>query len=370
MLFWHRSKRFSLLVLSLSRFLDQCHAKVWQRGIEEPMDKDLITACSAIDRLVTVEARISVSSRSVINKLYAAAFEAQGGTPLSLQAAELIAGQAKPNTTVFITTGAGDPRFMPAGETDGPPGAAALAVAIHAATGAVPILLTEKEFVENLSATAMAAGLGLRSPEYAMKTPFTTFVLPLAADGTAEAEAKTYLDTYSPVLIVSTEKIGPNAAGIAYMSSGTPAADTRSRAEFLFDLAAKMGIPSIGIGDNGNEIGFGRIEDAVKRWKPNGERLATRVATDVLFPANISNWGAYGVIAALAILLRRPDLLHDTDTERRMIEACVAANAVDGSTGRHILAVDGTSLAMQQALVTMLAGIVRNAMIQGYKRPF
>lgn len=334
------------------------------------MNNDLMTVCSAIDRLVTVEARISVSSRGVIEKLYAAALEVQGGKPLSLQAAELIKKQAKPNTTVFITTGAGDPRFMPAGETDGPPGAVALASAIHTATGAVPILLTEREFVENLSATALAVGLGLRSPEYAMKTPCTTFVLPLAADKTAEAEAKTYLDTYSPSLIISIEKIGPNAAGIAHMSSGTPAADSRARAEVLFDLAAARGIPSIGIGDNGNEIGFGRIEDAVKRWKPNGERLATRVVTDVLFPANISNWGAYGVIAALAILLERPDLLHDESIERRMIEACVATNAVDGSTGRHILAVDGTPLAMQQAVVTMLAGIVRNAMIKGYKRPF
>ncbi|MGD9924787.1 MAG: glutamate cyclase domain-containing protein [Hyphomicrobiaceae bacterium] len=334
------------------------------------MDKDLLTACSAIDRLATVEARISVSSRGVIEPLYAAAFEAQGRRPLCLLAADLILEHAKPGKTVFITTGAGDPRFMPAGETDGPPGAAALAVAIHAATGAVPVLLTEAEFIENLSATAAAAGLGLRSPEYALKTPFTTTVLPLAADDGAKDQAKQYLDTYAPTLLVSTEKIGPNADGVAHMSSGTPAAGSRARAEHLFDIGAARGIASIGIGDNGNEIGFGRISDAVKRWKPGGERLATRVATDVLFPANISNWGAYAVIAALAIRLQRPDLLHDADTERRMIEACVATNAVDGSTGRHILAVDGTPLAMQQAVVTMLAGMVRNALIKGYKRPF
>jgi D-glutamate cyclase len=334
------------------------------------MNKDLIIACGAIDRLVTVEARISASSRGVIEKLYAAALEAQGGRPLSLQAAELIAARATRGVPLFVATGAGDPRFMPAGETDGPPGAAALALAIHAATGAVPILLTEKEFVASLSATALAAGLGLRSPELALKTPFTTAVLPLAADDSAQEEAARYLDAYKPSLVIATEKIGPNADGIAHMSSGTPAAGSRARAEYLFDLAAARGIASIGIGDNGNEIGFGRIVDAVRRWKPGGERLATRVATDVLFPANVSNWGAYGVIAALAILAERPELLHDPDTERRMIEACVATHAVDGSTGRHILAVDGTSLAMQQAVVTMLAGIVRNALIKGYKRPF
>ncbi len=334
------------------------------------MDQDVVTACCAIDRLVTVEARISVSSRGVIEKLYDAAFEAQGRRPLSLQAAELIATHAKPGRSVFIATGAGDPLYMPAGETDGPPGAAALALGIHAATGAIPVLLTEGEFVENLSATALAAGLGLRGPEYASKTAFTTTVLPLAADESAKAQATNYLDTFAPTLVIATEKIGPNAEGIAHMSSGTPAANSRARAEHLFDIAAARGIPSIGIGDNGNEIGFGRIESAVKKWKPGGERLATRVATDVLFPANISNWGAYGVIAALSVLLGRTDLLHDAEIERRMIEACVATHAVDGSTGRHILAVDGTPLAMQQAMVTMLTGIVRNAQIKGYKRPF
>ena len=316
------------------------------------MDQDIVTACRAIDRLVTVEARISVSSRGVIENLYGAALDAQGGLPLSLQAAQLIAAHAKAGKTIFIATGAGDP------------------LGIHAATGATPILLTEAEFVENLSATALAAGLGLRNPDYASKTAFTTTVLPLAADGSAVAQAEAYFESFSPTLVIATEKIGPNAEGIAHMSSGTPAAASRARAEHIFDLAAARGIPSIGIGDNGNEIGFGRIEGAVKKWKPGGERLATRVATDVLFPANVSNWGAYGVIAALSILLGRTDLLHDVETERRMIEACVATHAVDGSTGRHILAVDGTPLAMQQAVVTMLAGIVRNAQIKGYKRPF
>lgn len=339
-------------------------------GAKESMEANTINVCRHIDRVVTVEARISDYSRGVIEKLYTAALEEAGGEPLSLKAARLILDHAKPGRPVFIATGAGDPRYLPAGETDGPPGAAALALAIHMATGAVPILLTEKEFVENLSATALAAGLGLRTPEVALETPYTTAVLPLAADESAEREAAGYLDRFAPTLVAAIEKIGPNANGVAHMASAKPAAKTRARAECLFDLSAKRGIPSLGIGDNGNEIGFGRIEDAVKRWKPGGEALATRVATDVLVAANVSNWGAYGVAAALAVLQGRPEILHDAETERRMLEACVATHAVDGSTGRHILAVDGMPLAMQQAVVTMLNVIVRNALIKGYKRPF
>jgi hypothetical protein len=323
-----------------------------------------------IDRLVTVEARISPTSRNVIVHLYEAACAAQGGGPLSILAAQQILQHLGPGKVVFLTTGAGDPRYLPAGETDGPPGVAALALAIHAATGAVPLLFTEEPFRENLAATTLAAGLGIRSPEHALNTGFTTAILPLAHDDSAEQQAASYLDTYKPAMVISIEKIGPNKHGIAHTSTGTPTAADRARAECLFDEAARRGIPSLGIGDNGNELGFGLIADAVAKYKPNGERLCTRVKTDVLVPANTSNWGAYAVEAALAALVGKPELMHSAETERRMIEACVAAHGVDGSTGRHTLQVDGMPADASCAIVTLLGCIVRNGLVTGFKRAF
>ncbi len=323
-----------------------------------------------IDRLVTVEARISPTSRNVIAHLYEAACHAQGGGPLSVLAARQILTHLGPGKTVFITTGAGDPRHLPAGETDGPPGVAALALAIHAATGAVPLLFTEAQFRENLAATALACGLGIRDPAYALNTAFTTAVLPLAHDQSAAQQAVKYLDTYKPAMVISIEKLGPNPQGIAHTSTGTPTAGDRARAECLFDEAARRGIPSLGIGDNGNELGFGLIAEAVAKYKPNGARLCTRVKTDVLVPANTSNWGAYAVEAALAALTGRPELMHTADTERRMIEACVATHGADGSTGRHILQVDGMPADVSCAVVTMLGCIVRNGLVEGFKRAF
>ena len=108
----------------------------------------------------------------------------------------------------------------------------------------------------------------------------------------------------------------------------------------------------------------------MKRYKPAGDRLVTRVATDALVAANTSNWGAYGIIAALSAATERPELLHTPQIEARMLSACVAAHGVDGSTGRHILAVDGMPEEMQLAIVTMLGVIVRNGLVSGYKRPF
>ena len=323
-----------------------------------------------IDRLVTVEARISPTSRNVIVQLYEAARDKQGGGPLSMLAARQILKHLGPGKTVFITTGAGDPRYLPAGETDGPPGVAALALAIHAATGAVPLLFTEAPFVENLAATTLAVGLGIREPRYALNTGYTTSVLPLAHDDAAEKQAVEYLDTYKPAMVISIEKLGPNPAGVAHTSTGTPTAGDRARAECLFDEAARRGIPSLGIGDNGNELGFGLIPEAVAKYKPNGARLCTRVATDVLIPANTSNWGAYAVEAALAALSGKPEIMHSAEIERRMIEACVDTHAADGSTGRHILQVDGMPMEVSCAVVTMLGCIVRNGLVENFKRAF
>jgi hypothetical protein len=323
-----------------------------------------------IDRLVTVEARISASSRGVISKLYEAACAAQGGGPLSMLAARQILKVLSPGKVVFIVTGAGDPQFLPAGETDGPPGVAALAVAIYGATGSIPILLTDEPYVANVEATALAAGLGIRRPSLVTKTPYTTAVLPIADGDAAEAQAKSYIEQFAPAMMISIEKLAPNPDGVACSSTGTPTTPLRGRAEYLFDLAAAANIPTLGIGDNGNEIGFGKILDAVHKHKPNGEKVGTRVATDVLVAANTSNWGAYGVEAALAALLGRPELMHSAEIEKRMLEACVTAHGVDGSTGRHVMAVDGMPAEVQYALVTMLACIVRNGTITGFKRGF
>lgn len=285
-------------------------------------------------------------------------------------AARRILDTLSPGKVVFIVTGAGDPDFLPAGETDGPPGVAALALAIHTATAALPILLTRAAFVANVAATALACGLGIRSPDALHRVPFSAAVLPVAAGDAAEQQALDYVEQFDPAMMISIEKLGPNPDGIACSSTGTPTSAERGRAECLFDLAAARGIPTLGIGDNGNEIGFGLIRDAVAQYKPNGARLGTRVATDVLVPANTSNWGAYAVEAALAVLLDRPALMHGPEIERRMIEACVDADGVDGSTGRHVLAVDGMPMEMSCAVVTLLGGIVRNGLVRGFKRGF
>ncbi|HET9015734.1 MAG TPA: glutamate cyclase domain-containing protein, partial [Thermomicrobiaceae bacterium] len=135
-------------------------------------------------------------------------------------------------------------------------------------------------------------------------------------------------------------------------------------------VARERGVLTVGIGDGGNEIGFGNIVEVIREVQPAGRRclcpcgqgVATVVGTDVLVAAAVSNWGAYGVVAMLAYLLGKPDLVQDDDTEYRMLQAAVAAGASDGVYAAPIMAVDGTSWRVQRALVTMLREIVTNGL--------
>jgi hypothetical protein len=329
---------------------------------------NLENLCRNLDRLMTVEARISDYSRGAICKLYEAALAAQGG-PLTLLAARHVLAAAQPGRVALVVTGAGGHKHMPHGETDGPLGAVVLARAIHEATGAVPVLLTDHHSRESLEATALAAGLGIRTLDVAKEVAFTTHVLTLGPGEPDEPGAAALMDALDPCVMCSVERLGPAPDGIAYNASGNPAAAVRAHTERLFDLAASRGIPSLGIGDNGNEIGFGRIYQAVVAHKAYGERLATRVATDVLVPANTSNWGAYAVVAAMAALLRTPDLAHDPATERRILDANIAKGSADGSTGRNIDAVDGMPGHVSVSFVDMMRCIVRNGLVT-HKRAF
>ena len=70
------------------------------------------------------------------------------------------------------------------------------------------------------------------------------------------------------------------------------------------------------------------------------------------------------------MLTGKPEIMHSAAIERRMIEACVDAHGADGSTGRHILQVDGMPADASCAIVTMLGCIVRNGLLSGFKRAF
>ena len=62
----------------------------------------------------------------------------------------------------------------------------------------------------------------------------------------------------------------------------------------------------LAVGDGGNEIGMGKLPPGlIARTVPNGEKIACVTSCDQLVVAGVSNWGAYGLMAALAVAAPR-----------------------------------------------------------------
>jgi len=107
------------------------------------------------------------------------------------------------------------------------------------------------------------------------------------------------------------------------------------------------------VGDGGNEIGMGALGTRLGRAGARLRKVASIVTARHPVVAGVSNWGAYGIVVELARLARRP-LLHTGDEERRMIEACVKAGAVDGITRKHEATVDALPVEAHVGMVELL----------------
>ena len=107
---------------------------------------------------------------------------------------------------------------------------------------------------------------------------------------------------------------------------------------------------TVGIGDGGNEIGMGAVpwEELVARLPgEDSDRIPCRIATDWNLLAGISNWGAWGLAAAVAVLADRVELLSPLtlDWQRELVARLVADGpGVDGPSGRPVVGVDGLGI--------------------------
>lgn len=332
-----------------------------------------------VDRLCTIGMRPRGMSRHTLLPLYAAA-RSEAGEPLAMKVARLLNERVRPGDTVFITTGADVPPWMPYGETDGPLGAVALGRAITLGLGATPIFIGEERNMPPLEATIRALGLLLSPRQWIEARPGTgvTATIPFPVeDAEARQVAHSLIESWQPRAIVAIEKLGPNARGYIHSARGSNWTDEHAKVQYLFSEAADQGIATIGVGDGGNEIGFGRIYDQVRQIDrfgrecqcPCGEGMATVVATDVLVVAAISNWGAYGIAACLAFLRGSADVLHDEETEARMLVACAEAGGMEGVYSLTVPMVDGTTARAQRAVIALLREIVENN-LKEFVRPY
>lgn len=294
------------------------------------------------------------------------------GEPLTMHAARRLAAAVKREDFVYILTGF---VLLPhkKAETDGIIGAVLLARALVKAFGAKPVLVCPAESAE--AAHALAGVCGLHSYDAAeeiRELPVAMAVIPFPkAQEQATAQADALLAGAFPCAVVSIEAPGANGRGEYHNAAGLNVTALEAKLDVLFAKCQEAGVPSIAVGDLGNEIGMGRIAPQLARYVPRagpgrcrcgcGGGIAAATAADCLVTATVSDWGCYGMIAALAFLMEDIELLHDADLEREACAAAVRAGLVD-MHGWRVPAIDGFGLAMNTSIVTLMRECVTESL--------
>jgi hypothetical protein len=333
-----------------------------------------------IDKICNIEFHPgSGHSRGFTDALYESARGVQG-EPLTYLAAKRLMEVVHRGEIVLIVTGTGIDQWVPEGETDGPIGCAALARALNRAFDSKAVVICEDAMLKPMRATLMAAGEYVYTEELFFKLKDKTTIVepfPLGKEA-GRKRAVELIDKYKPVAVIFIERLGPNEEGIIHFVTGTVSSpEEMSYGHFIAEEAKTRGILTIGIGDGGNEVGFGMIYEDVKRITtfgskckcPCGKGVATVTATDVLIAAAVSNWGAYGIAAMLAFLKKDVSILHDEEIERRMIETCTINGCLDGMYMKPVPSVDGVSLKANQAIITLMHEVVVNGLMN-FERAF
>ena len=103
---------------------------------------------------------------------------------------------------------------------------------------------------------------------------------------------------------------------------------------------------------------------------PCGGGVFTVVKTDVLVVASTSNFGAYAVVAGLALLRKDASLCHTAEDEIALHHVGVGLGLSDGGTGKVIAWCDGIPGATNAAYVQIMREIVEQAVLPLRERNF
>ena len=155
---------------------------------------------------------------------------------------------------------------------------------------------------------------------------------------------------YSPDLVVAIERPGLTADGRLMSMRGEDITGVAAALDPL--MRAPL---TVAVGDGGNEIGMGALAPYLQAKGLIPGVSVTRAAHLLL--ADVSNWGAYGLVAMLDLVTGR-DTLPDGPTEAGWIKRLVDAGAVDGMTRSNTAMVDGHSMEVNVQILVRLREIV------------
>ena len=215
-------------------------------------------------------------------------------------------------------------------ETDGPVGAIALYNALEK-LGATPVIVCGPPVSQ------------------ALMQDFRVHEIRVGEHQERTLEAFKALYHYQPDAVLSIERPGQAEDGGYYNMRGE-SISARTACFDTFINNAKC--PTIGIGDGGNEIGMGNITQALKDL----DIVSATTKVDELLIADVSNWGAYGIMALLSIW-NEVDLLADVDLPE-ILRYLSGHGSVDGVTRINELTEDGLDFSEGESVIQELRALI------------
>ncbi|KAF1661421.1 D-glutamate cyclase, mitochondrial, partial [Aptenodytes patagonicus] len=202
--------------------------------------------------------------------------------------------------SVLITTGFPTHfAYEPPEENDGPPGALAIAAILQALEKEVAIVTDQRAMNLNKKIIEEAVQLGiLKGPvpllSYQRESADSALMF-LCENGNPGRPRFDHL--------IAIERAGMAADGNYYNARKVNIKHLVDPIDELF-LAAQTipGVTTTGVGDGGNELGMGKVKDAVKKHIKDGDVIACDVEADFTIVAGVSNWGGYAIACTLYIL--------------------------------------------------------------------
>ena len=249
------------------------------------------------------------------------------------EAAEYILSWKK--GVIFIATG-----FYVAGhaETDGPPGALIISLVLKK-LGYTPVILTDK-YCQNFF------------EKYEIKVIY----MEIAIENEKKIEfVERTIKEYNPTGMISIERCGLNIQDKYANMRNICISEYTAEIDLFFKMYYNK-IPTVGIGDGGNEIGMGNLEDIIKN---NLNLVPCKIKVDKLIISSVSNWGGYGLVAYLCNLTKNKQFFETVEkTVKDYIKFIISLGSVDGITHENVEKVDGFDIDIELDIIRTLLKVI------------
>ena len=288
------------------------------------------------------------------------------GKPLTLNGAEGLVKNIKKGEKVFILTGF---ILLPwnEAETDGIISSTVFARFIMRAFGAKPVMIVPDQCEKSIKAMSKALGFDVtydidNIPEN------TVCIVPFTKDSKKEQEQTAEILSHGlPCAIISNEAPGRNKNGYYHNAVGVNTTDVEAKYDVLFRECQKQGVYNLSIGDLGNELGMGTIEEHIRKYIPYAEEGGCKAGTgfgiladtraDNIITATVSDWGCNALMAATAFLLGKPELFHDAEEQATAMDAAAASGMLD-MYGLPRPFIDGIGKNINLPLVSLMGALI------------